>query len=155
MPIGFLTTTERERLSRFPAQIPDEDLRVFFLLSDADQTAINKQREAHTRLGFAMQLCALRYLGFAPDALSTAPWDAVVYVAQQLAVSPDALAVYGRRIPTRTLHLQQVQAHLGFRPATPLDLYALQIWLVERALEHDKPTLLLQLACDKIGRAHV
>src|SRR5437899_12485010 len=94
MPIGFLTTTERERLSRFPAQIPDEDLRVFFLLSDADQTAINKQREAHTRLGFAMQLCALRYLGFAPDALSTAPWDAVVYVAQQLAVSPDALAVY-------------------------------------------------------------
>ena len=65
MPIGFLTTTERERLNRFPAQIPDEDLRVFFLLSDADQTAINKQREAHTRLGFAMQLCALRYLGFA------------------------------------------------------------------------------------------
>src|SRR5438132_9694752 len=71
MPIGFLTTTERERLSRFPAQIPDENLGVFFLLSDADQTAINKQREAHTRLGFAMQLCALRYLGFAPDALST------------------------------------------------------------------------------------
>ena len=155
MPIGFLTTTERERLSRFPAQIPDEDLRVFFLLSDADQTAINKQREAHTRLGFAMQLCALRYLGFAPDALSTAPWDAVVYVAQQLAVSPDALAVYGRRIPTRTLHLQQVQAHLGFRPATPLDLYALQIWLVERALEHDKPTLLLQLACDKLRREQI
>ena len=26
MPIGFLTTTERERLKRFPAQIPDEDL---------------------------------------------------------------------------------------------------------------------------------
>ena len=47
-----------------------------------------------------MQLCALRYLGFAPDDLSTAPWDAVVYVAQQLAVSPDALAAYGRRIPT-------------------------------------------------------
>ena len=83
MPIGFLTRTERERLNRFPAQIPDEDLRGFFLLSDADQTAIHKQREAHTRLGFAMQLCALRYLGFAPDNLSTAPWDAVVCVASR------------------------------------------------------------------------
>ena len=155
MPIGFLTRTERERLNRFPAQIPDEDLRGFFLLSEADQTAINKQREAHTRLGFAMQLCALRYLGFAPDDLSTAPWDAVVYVAQQLAVSPDALAAYGRRIPTRTLHLQQVQAHLGFRAATPLDLYALRMWLVERALEHEKPTLLLQLACDKLRREQI
>jgi TnpA family transposase len=155
MPIGFLTTAERERFTRFPAQIPDEDLHVFFLLSDADQTAINKQREAHTRLGFAMQLCALRYLGFAPDDLSTAPWDAVVYVAQQLAVAPDALATYGRRIPTRTLHLQQVQAHLGFRAATPLDLYALRMWLVERALEHEKPTLLLQLACDKLRREQI
>jgi len=155
MPIGFLTTSERDRLNRFPVQIPDEDLRVFFLLSDADQTAINKQREAHTRLGFAMQLCALRYLGFAPDDLSTAPWEAVVYVAQQLTVSPDALAAYGRRIPTRTLHLQHVQAHLGFRPAAPLDLYALQMWLVERALEHDKPTLLLQLACDKLRREQI
>jgi TnpA family transposase len=155
MPIGFLTRTERERLNRFPTQIPDEDLRVFFLLSEADQTAITKQREAHTRLGFAMQLCALRYLGFAPDDLGTAPWDAVEYVAQQLAVSPDALAAYGRRIPTRTLHRQQVQAHLGFRAATPLDLYALQMWLVERALEHEKPTLLLQLACDKLRREQI
>jgi TnpA family transposase len=155
MPIGFLTRTERERLNRFPAQIPDEDLRIFFLLSGADQTVINKQREAHTRLGFAMQLCALRYLGFAPDDLNTAPWDAVVYVAQQLAVSPDALATYGRRIPTRTLHLQHVQAHLGFRTATPLDLYALRMWLVERALEHEKPTMLLQLACDKLRREQI
>jgi hypothetical protein len=79
----------------------------------------------------------------------------VVYVAQQLTVSPDALAAYGRRIPTRTLHLQHVQAHLGFRAATPLDLYALQMWLVERALEHEKPTLLLQLACDKLRREQI
>ena len=51
MPIGFLTRAERERLNRFPAQIPDEELHAIFLLSDADQTAINKQRKAHTRLG--------------------------------------------------------------------------------------------------------
>jgi hypothetical protein len=30
--------------------MPAKDLRVFFLLSDTAQTAINKQREAHTRL---------------------------------------------------------------------------------------------------------
>ncbi len=96
--MGLLTTSERDRLNRFPVQIPDEELRVFFLFSDADQTAINTQREAHTRLGF----------------------------------SPDALAAYGRRIPTRTLHLQHVQAHLGFRPAAPLELSALHMWLVER-----------------------
>ena len=70
MPIGFLTAADRARLNRFPEQIPHEDLSAFFLLSEADQTAINQQHsEAHTRLGFALQLCALRYLGFAPDDL--------------------------------------------------------------------------------------
>lgn len=53
------------------------------------------------------------------------------------------------------MHLQQVQQPLGFRRAAPLAVYALQTWLVERALEHDKPTLLRQLACDKLRREHI
>jgi hypothetical protein len=155
MPIGFLTTAERERLNRFPEQIPHDDLSAFFLLSEADHQAINKQREEYTRLGFALQLCALRYLGFVPDDLTTTPWDAVVFVAQQLDVPPETIHAYGGRRKTRTTHLQQVQAYLGFRSATPLDFYGLQTWLVERALEHDKPTLLLQLACDELRREQI
>ena len=113
MPIGFLTRAERERFDRFPEDIPDEDLFVYFRLSETDHDVVDKQREAHTRLGFALQLCALRYLGFAPDDLSTAPWEAVVYVAQQLNVTPEAIKTYGNRIKTRTTHLQRVQDHLG------------------------------------------
>jgi TnpA family transposase len=119
MPIGFLTAADRARLNRFPDQIPHEDLSVFFLLSEADRRAINQHHEAHTRLGFALQLCALRYLGFAPDDLQTAPAAAVEYVAQQLGVVPQALATYGVRRATRTTHFQQVQVHLHFRLATP------------------------------------
>src|SRR5215831_15456389 len=118
MPIGFLTATERDRLNHFPTPIPDEDVRAFFLLSEADQHVINHQREAHTRLGFALQLCALRYLGFAPDDLSTTPWEIISYVAQQLGVPPEAIQTYGQRIKTRTTHLLQAQAYLGFRTAT-------------------------------------
>src|SRR5436305_3023262 len=155
MPLGFLTDGERARLNRFPEHIPEDDLSAFFLLSEADHHVINRQREAHTRLGFALQLCALRYLGFAPDDLSTTPEEVVLYVARQLDVPAAAIHAYGQRIKTRTAHLQQVQAYLGFRTATPLDLYALQTWLGERALEHDKPSLLLQLACDKLRREQI
>src|SRR5262245_1109409 len=133
MPISFLTAAERDRLNRFPEQIAEDDLFAFFQLSEADHTAINKQREVHNRLGFALQLCALRYLGFAPDDLRTAPWAAVVYVARQMGVPPEALRTYGERGATRTTHLQLVQTHLGFRTALPLDFYGLQTWLVERA----------------------
>jgi hypothetical protein len=155
MPIGFLTAAERERLDRFPEQIPNDDWFVYFRLSQADLDAVDRQREAHTRLGFALQLCALRYLGFAPDDLSTAPWEAIVYVANQLGVPPESIHAYGARMATRTEHLQRIQVHLGFRKALPLDFYALQTWLLERALEHDKPTLLLQLACEKLRREQI
>jgi TnpA family transposase len=155
MPIDFLTAAERERLNRFPEPIPDDDLRVFFMLSQADQLEVGKQRGAHNQLGFALQLCALRYLGFAPDDLGTTPWPAVMYVARQLGLPPETIKAYGSRIKTRTTHLQQIQAYLGFRPALPLDFVALTSWLVDRALEHDKPTLLLQLACEKLRREQI
>ena len=155
MPIGFLTPAERERLDRFPEQIPDDDLFIFFRLSEDDHKIVNQQREDSTRLGFALQLCALRYLGFAPDDLKLTPWEAVVYVARQLNVPPEAVETYGNRVKTRTTHLQLVQSYLGFRKALPRDFYTLQTWLVERALEHDKPTLLLQLACEKLRRDQI
>jgi hypothetical protein len=155
MPIDFLTPAERDRLNHFPEPIPDEDLRIFFTLSNRDTQEVRKQRGAHNQLGFALQLCALRYLGFAPDDLGVTPWIAVTFVAQQLGLSPGVLTAYGGRLPTRTTHFLQVQAYLGFRPALPLDFAALTAWLVERALEHDKPTLLLQLACDKLRRDQI
>src|SRR5262249_33499870 len=101
MPIDFLTAAERERLNRFPDPIPDEDLRVFFTLSDRDTQEVRKQRGAPNQLGFALQLCALRYLGFAPEGLGTAPDPAVAFVAQQLGVSPAAIAAYGSRGPAQ------------------------------------------------------
>jgi hypothetical protein len=74
-------------------------------------------------------------------------------VAAQLAIDPSVLTLYARRRRTQTEHQRNVQAYVKFRRATPLDFSALQTWLVERALEHDKPTLLLQLACENLDRA--
>src|SRR4051812_11032211 len=58
------------------------------------------------------------------------------------------MASYGERSQTRTAHLQAIQAYLGFRKAGAADVAALASWLLERALEHDKPAVLLELACD-------
>ena len=79
----------------------------------------------HNRLGYALQLCALRFMGFVPDDLSSAPPEAVAFVAQQLAVEPDVLAAYGARAHTRQDHLHAVQTHLGYRKARQKDLQAL------------------------------
>jgi hypothetical protein len=152
MPGQFLTTTERERWDRFPPEIVEEDLVSFFTLSAADLVHIPVKSAAHNRLGFALQLCAIRYLGFCPADLATAPTPAVTYLARQVDADPRELSRYGARAHTRTDHLQKILDYLGFRKAKPRHLKALQSWLAERALEHDRPTFLLQMACEKLYR---
>ncbi len=152
MPVDFLSTAERDRWQHFPDVIPHEDLIAFFWLSEEESREVHRQREPQNRLGYALQLCTLRYLGFVPDDLQATPPEVVTFVAEQLAVTPTVLIAYASRRRTQTDHQLSVQAYLGFRSIAPLDWYALQAWLVERALEHDKPTLLLQLACEKLHR---
>ncbi|HPF59848.1 MAG TPA: DUF4158 domain-containing protein [Candidatus Competibacteraceae bacterium] len=155
MPVGFLTEVERERLNRFPDEIPYDDLSAYFTLTDADCQAINGQRGESNRLGFALQLCVLRYLGFVPDDLGKAPALAIEFVAEQLGIAATTIRAYGQRIATRTAHLQQVQDYLGFRKTTPGDLDRLARWLLARAMEHDKPMLLLQIGCEQLRREHL
>jgi TnpA family transposase len=155
MPVQLFTEAERARRNRFPDVIAYEDLVTFFTLSERDLGSIPRSRDPHNRLGYALQLCTLRFMGFGPDALSSAPPDAVAFVAHQLAVAPSVLAAYGARAQTRQDHLLAVQAHLGYRKVGQDDVYTLADWLLERALEHDKPTLLYELAGEKLRTAQL
>lgn len=148
MPGQFLTRKEKERLSQFPASIPQDDLITFFTLTPSDLNQLPIKSADYNRLGFALQLCALRYMGFCPDDLHSAPLAAVAYTANQLGVDPQVLADYGKRDHTRTDHLIKVLKYLGFYKASETDLSTLSAWMTQRALEHDQPTLLLQMATD-------
>src|SRR5262245_12281118 len=154
MSTSFLTASERDRWQRFPETIPQDDLAVYFLLSADDQREVNRQREPCNRLGYALQLCTLRYLGFVPTDFTATPEVVVTFVAEQLGITPQVLVLYDNR-RTQSEHRRHVRAYVGFRPATPMDVYALQTWLLARVLEHDKPTLLLQLACEKLYRERI
>src|SRR5258708_4879120 len=153
MPGRFLTDAERERLTRFPAEVPPEDLVNPFILSPEDITRVLLHRGQPNYLGFALQMCALRYLGFAPDDLLTAPASVIKYVARQLGVSPEALKQYGSRPQTRTDHLQEILSYLEFREAGATDLQALATFLLERALEHDRPIILFQVGKKSTNQA--
>ena len=121
MPVDFLTEAERERWQRWPDTMPQDDLLVFFQLSDDDQREARGQRDAQNRLGYALQLCILRYLGFVPDNLQAIPHEVVTFVAEQLEIDPSVFTLYARRRRTQTDHQLNVQAYLKFRRATPLD----------------------------------
>lgn len=70
---GFLTAVERERLSTCPKDISDWDLGRFFTLTPDDIQLLKQLRGDDNHLGFALQLCMLRYLGFIPKDLCDPP----------------------------------------------------------------------------------
>jgi len=154
MPAGFLTDAERARLGNFPDDLPQEDVIAYFTLTAADRAAVPRTSSPPNRLGFSVQLGALRCLGFCPPIART-PATVVEFVAAQLGVRPDALKDYGGRRATVAEHYVDVQAHLGFRRSSATDKRDLTTRLAERALEHDRPILLLELACDRLRAAKI
>lgn len=122
MPTDFLTDAERERLNTYPEEISSGDLGRFFTLTPHDLEIVVQQRGDHNRLGFALQLCTLHYLGFIPNNLLDPPPAVVRLLAHQLGVSGEALQAYGEREQTRSDHLTQILPHLGYRRTYPHDL---------------------------------
>ena len=150
MPVRFLSDAQREQLSGFPAELEPESLDRFFTLSAADLAEARRRHGDENRLGWSLQLCGLRMLGFCPDELTTAPPEAVRFVARQLGIDPSVLDGYGMRSQTRTDHVNQVKAHLGFRSVTAADLEEVRDWLAAEALVQDRPVVLFRLVCERL-----
>ena len=94
MPTRFLSHSEIERLESFPEEIDRDDLAEHFRLAGKDLEFVRSQYGSEGQLGIAVQLCALRWLGFVPEDLSAPPAAAV----QSLAATLDDRRRYPRRI---------------------------------------------------------
>ncbi len=80
MPVRPLTDAERARLTGFPQEVAEEELFSHFALTGPDRGLVPSRATPAVRLGFALALCAVRYLGFCPDDLASAPESVLWYV---------------------------------------------------------------------------
>src|SRR6266478_2813339 len=92
------------------------------------------------RLGIAVQLSTLPWLGFVPDEV---PPAAVARLAEHLGLDPGALGGYGKRPQTRSDHLTKVARYLSWKTAADgsREMKELGQLLLDRAMEYDSPTL--------------
>ncbi|MDQ3723884.1 MAG: DUF4158 domain-containing protein [Actinomycetota bacterium] len=146
---GWPSPAERRALDAFPEQIGPEDLDEHFKLSPADLRFALKHR-GDGRLGVALQLCALRWLGFVPEELTEIPQPALLELCDQLEANAADLDTYGARGQTRTDQLTAARAHAGFRPWDAPEASALEAWLTVRAMEHERPKALFTLAAEQL-----
>ncbi|MDG4892706.1 Tn3 family transposase [Mesorhizobium sp. WSM4976] len=131
----LLKVQDRQKVFDIPA---DEDSLIRrYSLSPADRLEIELRRREHNRLGFAVQLCLMRYPGRVLGAEETPPCAMLRYVADQIGADPEAFALYARREETRRDHTARLMVYLDTRSATAQDRRAALLAAIQAATMSD------------------
>lgn len=153
MPVDFLTAEQERRYGRYAMEPAAADLARCFYLDDYDRALIAQRRGDHNRLGFALQLCTVRYLGtFLADPVAV-PASVITRIAAQLGTADTScLLLYGQRAPTQREHAGEIQRVYGYRDFhDPLASVGLLRWLMARAwVSAETPSVLFDLTTARL-----
>lgn len=149
MPTRLWGDAQRARYGRFPDVVDDEDIARCFHLDERDRAIISDLRGAHNRLGFAVQLSAVRLMGVFPSETDAIPPRVFGALTDQLGDDPaSSLETYwaGRQ---RWRHVALIKDRYGFRDFgdAPFERFCLTRWLYALCQAGDeRPGLLMDRA---------
>lgn len=122
----------------------------FFHLTDEDRALIEKRRGDQNRLGFALQLTTVRYLGTFLDDLANVPGNVLKALSRQLALpGRETLRDY-RQSEIRWDHAAEIRDYFGYRDFADSSVaFRLSRWLYALCWTGtDRPGLLFERVRD-------
>src|SRR5205823_9180054 len=149
MPTEFLTDDQEQAYGHYLGPPSTQQLSRYFHLDDADRERVSERRGADNKLGFAVQLTTVRFLGTFLAEPTDVPSNVVAYVAAQLGIRDVAcLADYAARPTTAREHAAEIRHVYGYRDfSDPGASFRLVRWLYQRAwLSTEPPRVLFDLA---------
>lgn len=148
MPVEFLTAEQRGRYGHYIGEPTPEQLARYFHLDDRDRALLEPRRHPHTRLGFALQLCTVRFLGTFLSDPTDVPQCIVLSLASQLNVAdPSCLGRY-REGEMRYDHVHEIMQHYDYHDfSSQPEHFRFIRWLYTRAWwSEERLTILFDLA---------
>ena len=125
--------TARQRAALFDLHTDEASLLQHYTLADDDIEHVRERRRPENQLGFALQLCALRYPGRLLGSGEVIPGEALNFIGAQLGITGDALLTYAARRQTRQEHLVALREIYGYRMFTGKRTRRMKTWLAEHA----------------------
>jgi len=150
---ALLSSEQRARLFGIP--VNQAEMARHYVLGPEDLALVRAKRRAANRLGFAIQLCALRYPGRTLEPLETPPASMLSFVAKQIGVDPALFGEYARRDETRREHLIELQKLLKLRTFRLADWRACLRLSADAAWATDRGEPIVQAMLDHLRGANV
>ena len=148
MPVSFLTAEQERRYGRYAGEPSAEQLARHFHLDDADRELAGTKRWDHMRLGFAVQLGTVRFLGAFLDEPAAVPGGVAGHLAQQLGIPNAGCLTKYATARGRWLHSAEIKERHGYREfADPAVHFRLARWLYALCWTGtDRPSVLFDRA---------
>ncbi|MGI0135240.1 MAG: Tn3 family transposase [Candidatus Micrarchaeaceae archaeon] len=146
--VNLLTAEQRAQLVQIPPDISDRLLARYHTLSDQELETISQHRRDHNRLGFAIQLCLLRFPGRSLLDLPEIPSRIISHVAAQIGVAASVFDDYGNREITVYEHLREIRQLYDFRNYGWKEILLLTRRLLLIAMQNHRPLPLVMKALD-------
>jgi Domain of unknown function (DUF4158) len=146
VPVEFLSDDQAAAYERFVGDLSRSELEGFFLLDSTALDLIANKRGDHNRLGAAVQIGTVRYLGrFLTEDPLDVPWSVVEYVAGQLDIAdPSVVKRYTERPKTAYEHSWEIRAAYGYRDFAGPGVHEQSVeFMSARAWIHDEGAVAL------------
>ncbi len=150
MSADFLTSEQKARYGKFTEEPRAEQLAKYFWFDDQDRIIIFQLRSDSNRLGFAIQLGTVRFLGTFFSEPTNIPGNVSEYIAQQLDIDVNVLSNYCNSRTIRN-HTQEIREPYGYHDFTTQPYhFRLVRWLYNHFwLASERPGVLFDLAVDR------
>lgn len=129
----ILSARQRSALLDLPSD--EASLLRHYILADDDLIHVDRRRRPENRIGFALQLCALRYPGRMLAPGEVIPLAVSAFLGAQLGIAGDALVRYAVRRQTRQQHMETLRRIYGYRtfPGQGAPARLFRDWLLAEA----------------------
>src|SRR5271169_4752038 len=147
--------TETQIASLFDPPTEPRELVRHYTLTETDLAMIRRCRGDHSRLGYALMLCYLRYPGRSLRTNERPPAALVSFVAEQVDARPEAIDDYLASEQNRRRHAAELQDRLRLRPFGTRPAAELTNWLLPHAIENDRLAHLAELVMEECRQRRI
>ncbi|WP_367605643.1 Tn3 family transposase [Legionella sp. W05-934-2] len=149
MAVDFLTEEQKAQYGQYVGEPDEFQLARYFHLDNTDLSFIAERRGDQNKLGSALQLTSVRFLGTFLTDLSLVPVNAQIFVAGQLSIADiTVLNDYGKRETTKREHTALIREYYGYRDFNQMPwVFRLSRLLYAKSwISNERPSLLFEFA---------